>query len=131
MDQFLDRGTINGNDLIPSVDQRIGRHRGWQRPLVARDLEPGDRLIGQSEDSADLLRLRLVESHLTKASGRRPLLALADRRSDTGPAYVLLDLGRADHARHFTAIGNHRKTPWIEDPPKKAGCCGDRTREEL
>src|SRR5438105_3313664 len=95
MDQFLDRGTINGNDLVPSVDQRIGRHRGWQRPLVGCDLEPGNRLIGQSEDSADM----------TKASGCRPFLALPDRRGNTGLAYVLLDLGCADHARHFTALG--------------------------
>ena len=75
MNQFLDCGTINGDDFVPAVNQRIGGDTGRQRPLVGRDLEPGDRLVGKSEDSADLFCLLLIERHLAKAPGRRPFLA--------------------------------------------------------
>src|ERR1700738_2686300 len=109
MNQFLDCGTINGDDFVPAVNQRIGGDGGRWRPFVGRDLEPGDRLVGKSEDSADLFRLLLIERHLAKAPGCRPFLALPDRPGNLSPAYVFLDLGCADRVRHFAAVGNHRE----------------------
>jgi hypothetical protein len=53
MDQFLDRCPIDGDDLIPAVDQRVGWNRGWDGPFVGRDLQPGDSLVGQRKDRAN------------------------------------------------------------------------------
>jgi hypothetical protein len=87
----------------------IGGDGGRQRPLVGRDLEPGDRLVGKSEDSADLFRLLLIERHLAKAPGRRPFLALSDRPGNLSPPYVVLDLGCPDRIRYFAAVSNQRE----------------------
>jgi len=77
----------------------------WPR---CRYLEPGDRLVGKSEDSADeLFRLLLIERHLAKAAGRRPFLGLPDRPGNLSPAYVFLDLGCADRVRPSAAVSNH------------------------
>src|ERR1700732_4471607 len=114
MNQFLDCGTINGDDFIPAVNQRIRGDSGRQRPFVGRDLEPGDRLVGKSENSADLFRLLLIERHLAKAPGRRPFLALPDRPGNLSPAYVFLDLGCADRVRHFAAVEGQPSSPTIK-----------------
>jgi hypothetical protein len=104
VDQFLDRQAVHIHDLVPAVDQRIGRHCGRQRTLVRHDLQPGRFLVCEVEQALRDFGLRLGEGHLAEAGGGRPFLALAEVFGDVLPLQALLHFGADDLSGHFVAI---------------------------
>lgn len=112
MDQFLDGGPVDADDLIPAINQRVGRHGCRQRPFVWHDLQPRDRLFRKIEQLARLLRLALGQRHLSKAGGGRPFLALADCLGNAGPFESLTDFGGNNHLRYLVAARNHGLLRW-------------------
>src|SRR6185436_15345438 len=55
----LIRGSVDVDDLVPAVDQRIGRYRRGQRTLVRHRLQEQHCFLGQVEQPRHGLRLLL------------------------------------------------------------------------
>ena len=76
MDQLLDGGAVNADDLVPAIDQRVGGHSRRQRALVGHDLQPLLLFSAQAEHLAQGLGLGGRGRHLAQAKSSRPLFAL-------------------------------------------------------
>jgi len=97
-------GAVDVDELVEAIDQRIGGHRGRQRPLVGHLLQEEHRLLGQIEQLTYGLGLFLGHLHLAQAGGGRPLLALADRLRDRGPLDARFHLAKDDEVGDVLAL---------------------------
>ena len=104
MDEFLDRGAINAHDLVPAVNQRVGRHRGRQRPLVGHHLQPFLFFSGQAEQLAQGFGLCGRGRHLPQAQRRGPLFGLTHFFGNRLPGHAFGHFGGDDFFRDVVAI---------------------------